>query len=72
MEYYLWPMMFILDVTYTVRNEAIAKAFNFLPNEPFVDLFDIGLFEFFSCSIQALLAGYVGEKILPTKGSGTL
>lgn len=63
----LFPMFWALDVTYTVNNEAIAKFMDLKPNEKLTDLFDIGLFEFICWSIQALMAGYIGEKLLSNK-----
>ena len=57
-------MFWALDITYTVNNEAAAKFLELKPNEKLADLFDIGLFEFFCWIIQALIAGYIGEKLL--------
>lgn len=65
---YLWPIAFILDVTYTVRNETIAKAFDFVPNEPLVNLFGFGFFELLTLGIQALLAGYIGDRLVGKRG----
>ncbi len=64
MDVYILPMFLALDITYTVNNQAIAKFLDFKPNEQIIDLFDIGLFELFCFSIQALVASYIGEKLL--------
>ena len=64
---YWWPMMHVLDLTYTVGNPEIVKAFGLSPNEPFKDLFGFGLFEFGIWAIEALLATYIGEKLFSRK-----
>ena len=60
---YLWPAIANLDITYSVGNESIANAFDFKPNEPVINLFGLGWFEFVTWSIEALAASYIGEKI---------
>lgn len=56
------PMSYVLDVTFTIGNEEIAKAFEFMPDEPLINLFEFGLFEWVMWGIRALLAGYIGNK----------
>ena len=63
----IWPMFNVLDITYTVGNAKIAEVFDFRPNEHLTDLFSFGLFEFVTWLIQALLAAYVGEKLITRK-----
>jgi hypothetical protein len=72
LEIYLLPMLIALDITYTVGNEAIARAFEFKPNERALDLFGFGWFEFITWSVQALLAGWVGEKMSSSKSTGAI
>lgn len=60
---YLWAAIINLDVSFTVGNESIAKAFNLKPNEPAINLFGFGWFEFISWSVEALAASYIGEKL---------
>lgn len=64
---YLIPMFLVLDITYTVNNDTIAKLLDFKPNEKLADSFDTGLFEIICWSIQAFIAGYIGEKLLVKK-----
>lgn len=61
---YLWPVAIVVDATFTVRNETIAKAFDFVPNEPVVDLFGIDIVEFVTWIVEALLAGFIGGKLI--------
>ena len=67
LENYLWPAFYILDVTYTVHNEAVAKFFEFGPNEPLSELFGLGMFEFITWCVQALIANFIGLKIINPK-----
>jgi len=64
---YLWPAFYILDVTYTIHNAAVAKFFEFSPNEPLSELFGFGMFEFIIWSVQALIANYIGLKMINPK-----
>ena len=66
-ENYLWPLVHSADVTITVRNEAIASLLEIPPDYPFINFFDLGLFEICSWLIQAALAGLVGSLILKPK-----
>ncbi len=61
---YLLPLVVSADVTITIRNEAIASLFEIPPDYPFINLFEFGLFEFFTWAIQAMLAGLAGQIIL--------
>ncbi len=61
---YLWPMVYVLDVTYTVGNEEVAQLFDFQPNEPFIDLYGLGLAEFITWGVQALVALFIGRKVI--------
>ena len=64
---YLWPLVYSLDVIITVRNEAIASLLEIHPDYPFINFFELGLFEFFIWAIQAALAGLLGSLILKQK-----
>jgi hypothetical protein len=64
LENYLAPLVYSLDATVTIRNELIASFFEIPADYQLIDLFDLGLFEFFAWAIQAALAGLVGAKIL--------
>ena len=57
------PMMYVLDVTFSIGNEEIAKAIEVMPDEPVINLFEFGLFELIMWGIQALMAGYIGNKL---------
>lgn len=59
---YFLPMISVLDISFTVGNEQIAKVFDLKPNEPVIRLFDFGWFEFFIWSIEAVAASYIGER----------
>lgn len=61
---YLWPGFFILDVTYTVHNEAVASFFELRENEPLAELFGFGMFEFIIWCLQALVANIIGSKMI--------
>lgn len=67
LENYLWPLVYSLDLTITVRNEAIASFLEIPPDYPFTNFFEFGLFEFFTWVIQAALAGLIGQKVLENK-----
>ncbi|MHB0915095.1 MAG: hypothetical protein ACYC57_10725 [Thermoleophilia bacterium] len=67
LEIYLWPLVYSVDATITVRNEAIASLLEIPPDYPFINFFELGLFEFFTWAIQAVLAGLIGQKILENK-----
>ena len=67
LENYILPMVIALDITYTIRNPVVAKILDFKPNEPFADLFDIGLFELVTWLVQSFLANYIGEKLMIKK-----
>ena len=62
-----WPLVNSVDVTITVRNEAIASLLEIPPDYPFINFFELGLFELFTWVIQAALAGLIGQKILENK-----
>lgn len=62
-------MIYVLDATITIRNQEIATAFNVTPDYPITNLFDPGLFDFIIWSVQAFMAGIVGEKIFLRKDS---
>ena len=64
---YWFPMMHVLDLTYTVGNQEIANFFDLAPNEPVEDLFGFGIIEFVIWSIEALIATYIGEKVFSRK-----
>lgn len=66
-ENYLWPIVYSADVTITVRNEAIASLLEIPPDYPFINFFELGLFEFFTWAIQAALAGLIGLSMLKPK-----
>ena len=66
LENYLWPLVYSLDVTITVRNESIASLLEIPPDYPVMNFFEPGLFEFFTWAVQAALAGFIGTKILKT------
>lgn len=68
-EYYLLPMVLVLDVTFTVGNSEIARWLDLKPNEPFAGLFAFGSFEIIIMVFQALLAALVGEKLFTRKPS---
>ena len=57
------PMMYVLDVTFTIGNEEIAKAFEVMPDEPVINLFEFGLFAWIMWGVRALIAGYIGNKL---------
>jgi hypothetical protein len=63
------PMLFFLDITYTVGNADVAKLFDLKPNEPLIDLFGFGLFEIITWAFQSLLAAFIGEKIIMKKST---
>jgi hypothetical protein len=63
-ELYQWPMFNSLDITFTVHNQEMARAFGFKPGMPLSDLFQLGVFEIFMWSVQALLASFLGERII--------
>ena len=63
------PMLFFLDIAYTVGNADIAKLFDLKPNEPLIDLFGFGLFEIITWAFQSLLAAFIGEKIIMKKST---
>ena len=67
LENYLWPLAYSVDITITVRNEAIASLFEIPPDYPFINFFGFDFFEFFTWAIQAALAGLIGKKILENK-----
>ena len=62
-EYSLLPMLFFLDLTFTVGNADIAKFFHLKPNEPAMNLFGFGFFEIMIWAAQSLLAAFIGEEI---------
>ena len=64
LELYQWPMFHTLDITFTVHNQEMARALGFKPDMPLSDLFQLGIFEFFTWSVQALLAQYLGRRIV--------
>jgi hypothetical protein len=63
------PMLFALDITYTVGNADVAKLFDLKPNEPLINLFGFGLFEIITWAFQSLLAAFIGEKIIMKKST---
>ena len=67
LENYLWPLVYSVDVTITVRNDAIASLLEIPPDYPFINFFELGVFEFFTWAIQAVLAMGIGQKILENK-----
>ena len=67
LELYQWPMFNSLDITFTVHNQEMARAFDFKPGMPLSDLFQLGVFEFFTWSVQAVLAIFLGERIFRKK-----
>jgi hypothetical protein len=71
LENYGWPMIHVLDITFTVRNSDIAEVFNLSPNEPVANLFGLGSFEFVTWALQAFLAGYLGERLLRGRTADT-
>lgn len=60
----LWPIVYSIDATITIRNEAIASLFEIPPDYPFINFFGLGLYEFFTWAIQAALAGLIGAIML--------
>ena len=69
LEYYILPIVLVLDITYTVGNAGIAEVFNLKPNERLIDLFGFGLFEIIVWAVQSLLAAVIGEMIITKKSS---
>ncbi len=67
LENYLWPAFYILDITYTVHNEAVANFFEFRPDEPLSGLFGFGMFEFITWLVHAFIANFIGFKIVNPK-----
>ena len=64
------PLVYSLDATVTIRNEAIASTFEIPVDYPLINLFGFGFFEFFTWLIQAALAGLIGAIIIkPNKYS---
>ena len=47
-------------------------AFDLSQNEPVAELFEIGWFDLIALSTQALLAGWVGEKMLDSKRTNAI
>ena len=64
---YPWPMVHVLDLTYTVGNQEIAKFFDLAPNEPVENLLGFGIVDFVIWAMEALLATYIGEKLFSRK-----
>jgi hypothetical protein len=60
---YPLPMFLALDATITVRNPDIAQWLDLRPDQPLIELFGFGWFEFITYSIQTLFATYFGNKI---------
>ena len=60
----LWPMAYILDVSFTIGNNSVAEMLDFRPNQSFVEFFGFSKFTFVIWLSQALLAKYVGEKLI--------
>ena len=67
LDIYPLPMLYTIDATITVRNPEIAQGFDLRPDQPIIELFGFGLFEFLTYSIQALFATYIGNKIFGQK-----
>lgn len=67
LENYLWPLVYSLDLTITVRNKAIASFLGIPPDYQITNFFEFGLFEFLTWAIQAALAGLIGQKVLGNK-----
>ena len=66
-EYSLLPMLFLVDLTFTVGNADIATFFHLKPNEPAMNLFGFGFFEIMIWAAQSLLAAFLGEQIIMKK-----
>ena len=67
LENYILPMVFVLDLTFTVGNADIAGSLSLKPNEPFAGLFGFGFFEIVVWIVQALLASLIGEMLITRK-----
>jgi len=63
------PMLFVLDITYTVGNADVVKLFDLKPNEPLINLLGFGLFEIITWAFQSILAAFIGEKIIMKKST---
>lgn len=61
---YLWPAAFISDATFTIHNEELSRFFEIKPDQPFIELFDIGLFELVEWSLKATIADYLGKRVI--------
>ncbi len=64
LDIYIFSLFYVLDVTYTIGNEEVAKTFDFVPNDAVINLFGFGFVEFFIWSIQAFLATLIGDKLI--------
>jgi hypothetical protein len=67
LEFYILPMVIVLDLTFTVRNAEIADLLGLKPDEPFAGLFGFGFFEIVVWIVQALLASLIGELLFGRK-----
>ena len=57
------PMFMFLDITFTIGNEEVARMLEIMPDEPVINLYGLSLLNLVVWSIQALIAGYVGDKL---------
>lgn len=64
---YLWPVAYLLDVSFTIGNAAVARMFDVRSNQPYVDLFGFSRMSFLIWLLQALLAKYAGERLIKMK-----
>lgn len=64
------PFIFALDLRFTIGNETIAKLIDKHRTIHALELFDLGIFEFFVYISQAFLAGIIGLKKLLLKKLG--
>lgn len=62
-ENYIVPMVYLLDATITIRNEAVASFFDIKPDYHLITLFDIGFLDFIIWCVQAFFAGIIGERL---------
>ncbi|MFH2011170.1 MAG: hypothetical protein ABIJ37_00465 [Pseudomonadota bacterium] len=67
LENYILPMVLVLDITFTVGNADIARLLDLKADEPFAGLFGLGFFKIIRWTAKALLASWVGERLIRKK-----
>ena len=71
LESYLWPFVYSLDATITIGNKSVVSLLEIPADYPLIDFIDLGLFELFLFSFEAVIANFVGNKILKTSKTKT-